>query len=61
MGGGYKEFLPGAVTIGEVLDHFGYQQVYMQGSKIEFAGTDLFEQIFKEDFQKLSGHILRFP
>ena len=42
MGGGYKEFLPGAVTIGEVLDHFGYQQVYLQGSKIEFAGTDLF-------------------
>ncbi|MBO4324730.1 MAG: sulfatase-like hydrolase/transferase [Lachnospiraceae bacterium] len=42
MGNGYKEFLPGAVTIGEVLDHFGYQQVYLQGSKIEFAGTDLY-------------------
>ncbi|MBO4695936.1 MAG: LTA synthase family protein [Lachnospiraceae bacterium] len=38
----YKEFLPGAVTIGEVLEHFGYQQVYLQGSKIEFAGTDKF-------------------
>ena len=36
----YKEFLPGLVTIGQVLDHFGYQQVYLQGSKIEFAGTD---------------------
>lgn len=42
MGKGYKEFLPGLVTIGEVLDHFGYQQVFLQGSKIEFAGTDLF-------------------
>lgn len=42
MGRGYKEFLPGAVTIGEVLDHFGYQEVFMQGSAVEFAGTDLF-------------------
>lgn len=42
MGKGYKEFLPGAVTIGEVLDHFGYQEVFLQGSAVEFAGTDLF-------------------
>ena len=41
MGKGYKTFLPGMVSIWEILSDYGYRSVFLQGSKIEFAGTDL--------------------
>ena len=42
MGKGYTEFLPGAYSIGEILAADGYNQIFMQGSEIRFAGTDTF-------------------
>ena len=41
MGKGYKTFLPGMVSIWEILSDYGYRNVFLQGSRIEFAGTDL--------------------
>lgn len=41
----YDEFMPGAITIGDVLYKRGYTQELLIGSQKEFAGTDkLFEQ-----------------
>lgn len=42
MGKGYKEFLSGAPSLGEYLAEAGYEQVFLQGSEIRFAGTDTF-------------------
>lgn len=42
MGKGYQEFLPGAEAIGEILKANGYEQVFLQGSEIRFAGTDTY-------------------
>lgn len=39
--GRYNQFLPGAYSIGQVLEKFGYRRIFMQGSPIEFSGTDL--------------------
>lgn len=41
----FETFLPGLVTLGEILDNAGYQQELLIGSEAAFAGTDhYFEQ-----------------
>lgn len=40
--GKYDGFLEGAYSLGQMLGRFGYRNIYMQGSKIEFAGHDRF-------------------
>ena len=34
----YNGFLPGVVSLGDILDKVGYNQVYMVGSDVNFAG-----------------------
>lgn len=41
----YESFLPGAVTLGELLEDAGYQNMLMVGSYASFAGRD---QFFKD-------------
>ena len=41
----YGSFLPGAVTLGEVLEEEGYKNMLMVGSYASFAGRD---QYFKD-------------
>ena len=38
--GVYKEFLPGAYTIGDVLEANGYNQTFIMGSEASFGGRD---------------------
>lgn len=42
MGNGFKEFLPGAGSIGQILRDNDYNLIFMEGSMVEFAGTDNF-------------------
>lgn len=43
--GAYKSFLPGVVSIGEILEDEGYHNFFMAGSDFSFGGrTDYFEQ-----------------
>lgn len=43
--GAYSSFLPGAVSIGELLEKEGYHNFFMAGSQFEFGGkTDYFVQ-----------------
>lgn len=42
--GEYSTFLPGATSIGEILQKAGYNQEIMVGSDMGFAGRDLFYQ-----------------
>ncbi|MBS5115219.1 MAG: LTA synthase family protein [Erysipelotrichaceae bacterium] len=39
-----KSFLPGAYTIGNILEDYGYHQVFLSGSKASFGGTENFYQ-----------------
>lgn len=43
--GNYISFLPGAVTLGDILKENGYKNYFMQGSDVQFAGK---EGYFKE-------------
>lgn len=38
----YSSFLPGAYTIGEVLEENGYKQVFLMGSDAAFGGRELY-------------------
>lgn len=40
--GEYGKFLPGLVTLGDVLQENGYQNYFMCGSEIEFGGRELY-------------------
>ena len=40
--GDYQTFLPGAVTLGDILNKNGYNQMIMFGSDASFAGRDSF-------------------
>ncbi len=42
VGNFYKDFLPGATCLGDILSALGYYQVFMNGSKLEFAGVGRF-------------------
>ena len=42
--GEYSSFLPGAISIGDILKKEGYNQEIMVGSDMAFAGRDLFYQ-----------------
>lgn len=38
--GDFKKFIPGAVTIGDILKQQGYQQTFIMGSEASFGGRD---------------------
>ena len=38
----YNKFLPNAITLGDVLDEAGYNQVFMIGSDADFGGRSTY-------------------
>ena len=59
----YQKFLPGVMSIGDILNEQGYEQVLMIGYRKNFAGTDLFFEphgnykIIDPDYFKQKGLI----
>ncbi len=44
-----NKFLPHAICLGDVLNHFGYHQIFMVGPDLKFAGMDKFYSSHKFD------------
>lgn len=42
VGGSLSEFAPNAFSIGQLLQEYGYQNLYVQGTSGRFSGTDVF-------------------